>query len=149
MKWFAPQRPYLIEEAAIAPDITGSGVLAIVKGLRSCPLDWNLPSVWHVVVIILKASGQSKISKLKTQYHTYNSISKIQTTKYNVIIASIRCMHADHNVQGWTKQILGGGNTCETRHEILYSWQWHHHYFSSLWFNPGLYSLQRSLVGWC
>ena len=45
MKWLAPQRPYLIEEAAIAPDITGSGVLAIVKGLWSCPLDWNLASV--------------------------------------------------------------------------------------------------------
>ena len=45
MKWFAPQRPYLIDKATIAPDITSSGVLAIVKGLWSRPLNRNLPTM--------------------------------------------------------------------------------------------------------
>ena len=58
-------------------------------------------------------------------------------------------MHAVITVQGWRKQILSGGNACEARDETLHSWQWHHHYFSNSWFNPGLESLQRSLVGWC
>ena len=68
MKWFVSQWPYLIEETAIAPDITGSGVLAIVKGLWSCPLDWNLTTMRDVVVFMLEVSGEPKISNL----HIYN-----------------------------------------------------------------------------
>ena len=53
MKWLVAERPYLIEQTAVAPHITGSGVLAIVKGLWSRPFDRNLSTVRYVIVFVL------------------------------------------------------------------------------------------------
>ena len=64
-KWLVSQWPYLIEEAAIAPDITGSGIPAIVKGLWSCPLNWNLSPLGNIVVFVLEILRETKISNLK------------------------------------------------------------------------------------
>ena len=52
LKRFVSDAPYLIQQAAIAPDITGSGVLLEVQGLRSCPLDWDLASMGDIVLLI-------------------------------------------------------------------------------------------------
>ena len=60
-----PQCPYLIEHTAVAPDITGRRVLAIVDSLRGRPLDWDFSSVGTIVLLILKVSRQSKVSNLK------------------------------------------------------------------------------------
>ena len=78
MKWFVSQWPYLIEEAAIAPDITGSGVLAIVKGLWSCPLNWNHPSMGNIVVFMLKILRKTKISDLWWLHKFYCAVVQIQ-----------------------------------------------------------------------
>ena len=49
-KRFVSKTPHLIEDTAIAPHITGSGVLAINECLRSCPLDeQNLASMRNIV----------------------------------------------------------------------------------------------------
>ena len=45
LKWFVSKAPDLIEQTAIAPDITGSGVLLVVNGLWSCPLHWYLAAM--------------------------------------------------------------------------------------------------------
>ncbi len=52
----ASQCPYLIEENAIAPDITGCGVPAVGDSLGCCPLHWDLSSVGGVVILILQES---------------------------------------------------------------------------------------------
>ena len=52
--WFVSQCPYLIEEDAIAPDITGSGVSAVGESLGCCPLYRDLTTVGSVVVHILQ-----------------------------------------------------------------------------------------------
>lgn len=41
LKRLMSQTPYLIKQTAIAPYITGSGVLLESDGLRGCPLNWN------------------------------------------------------------------------------------------------------------
>ena len=58
------QGPYLVEDTPIAPDVTGGRVEVIVQCLRGRPLDWDLSSVCHVEIFILKVSGQPKISNL-------------------------------------------------------------------------------------
>ncbi len=65
MEWLVPELPYLIEDTAKAPDITGSGVLAVVQGLRGCPLYRDLPATGLVEVFVLQVSGQPKISNLE------------------------------------------------------------------------------------
>ena len=74
LKWFVSQTPYLIHEYTKAPNITGCGVLLVVKCLnvvvvaceqtivhtiifiymylKSCPLHRNLSSLRHIVVTI-------------------------------------------------------------------------------------------------
>ena len=56
MERLIAQGPYLVEDTPIAPDITGSGVFAIVQCLRSCPLDWDLASMGFVDLLVLKCS---------------------------------------------------------------------------------------------
>ena len=67
------ERPYLVEDTAITPDVTGCGVFTIVESLRGRPLDGNLPSVGHVEVFLLEVSRKSKVCNLKS-------------TEYNVMI---------------------------------------------------------------
>ena len=50
------QGPYLIENTAIAPDITGSGVLVVLEGLGCCPLHWNLTSMRYVEILLVEIS---------------------------------------------------------------------------------------------
>ena len=62
---FVSETPYLIQQTAIAPHITGCGVLAKGKSFWCCPLDRNLPSMGHIVVIINQIPRHSKITDLK------------------------------------------------------------------------------------
>ena len=64
LKWLVSEAPYLIEQTAIAPDITGSGVFLVVNGFWSCPLHWYLASLWYVVRIICQISRHTKICNL-------------------------------------------------------------------------------------
>ena len=59
-----PQAPYLVEHTAIAPHITSRGVLFVFQCLRGCPLDWDLPTLWDIVVSVLQISGHAKICNL-------------------------------------------------------------------------------------
>jgi hypothetical protein len=49
---FHSEGPDLIEQAPIAPHITGRGVLSIVYGFRGCPFDRNFASMRNIVVFI-------------------------------------------------------------------------------------------------
>ena len=62
--WFMPEAPDFIEYTAIAPDITGSGVLLFFNCLRSSPFDWYYAAFGYVIFLISKISGQAKISNL-------------------------------------------------------------------------------------
>ncbi len=64
LKWLLPQAPYLMQEAAKAPDVTGCGVLPAVYGLRSCPLQWDFTTIRYKVVLVSKVSGHAKITNL-------------------------------------------------------------------------------------
>ena len=50
--WFKPKAPDLIEQTAIAPDITGSGVLLFFNSLRSSPFDWYHATFRYVILLI-------------------------------------------------------------------------------------------------
>ena len=64
-KGFVSKTPYLIEETAIAPHITGCGVLAIDKSLWSCPLERDFPSLGHIVVILNQVPSHAKVTDLQ------------------------------------------------------------------------------------
>ena len=66
LKRFVSKTPYLIQQTAIAPHITGTGVLAKDKSFWCCPLDRDLPSMGHIVVIINEISRHSEITDLQT-----------------------------------------------------------------------------------
>ena len=86
LKWFVSETPYLIHDTAVAPHITGSGVLLVVEGLpwitqiialnylafprflylRSCPLYWYFSSMRNIVVFVHQISRHSKVTDLKT-----------------------------------------------------------------------------------
>ncbi len=44
-KRFVSDTPYLVEQTAVGPHVTGSGVLLVVKGLRGRPLDRDFASL--------------------------------------------------------------------------------------------------------
>ena len=50
---FLSQAPYLVEEDAVAPDVTGCGVPAVIYSLGGCPLHWNLATMRGVEVFVL------------------------------------------------------------------------------------------------
>ena len=64
VKWLVAERPYLIEQTAVAPHITGIGVLAIVKGLWSRPFDRNPSTLRYIVASIVETTRQAKIRNL-------------------------------------------------------------------------------------
>ena len=63
-KWPVPKAPYLIEQTAIAPDITGSGVLSKVYGFWGCPLYGHFATLGYIVIIISQVPGHSKVCNL-------------------------------------------------------------------------------------
>ena len=63
-KGFVSEAPYLIEETAIAPHVTGSRVLFVRNSLWSRPLDWYFATVRHIVVVLFKITRHPKIRNL-------------------------------------------------------------------------------------
>ena len=61
---FVSETPYLIQYTAIAPHITGSGVLHVAEYLRSTPLDRNTSSISHIVVLVQQIPRHAKVSNL-------------------------------------------------------------------------------------
>ncbi|MCG8621740.1 MAG: hypothetical protein MJE68_07040 [Proteobacteria bacterium] len=65
LKWLASEAPDLIEQTAIAPDISGSGVFLVVDGFWSCPLHWYHTTVRNIIILICQVSRHAKISNLE------------------------------------------------------------------------------------
>ena len=64
-KGFVSETPYLIQYTAIAPHITGGGVLAEYECLWSCPLEGDLASLGHIVVVLNEIPGHPKVTDLQ------------------------------------------------------------------------------------
>lgn len=87
-KWLVSKTPYLIHNYSKAPHITCSGVFLIVESLQwytindtmgytvlssqcevpylwSCPLDWDLPTMCNVIVIVEQVTRHAKVTDLK------------------------------------------------------------------------------------
>ena len=64
LKWLASHTPDLIQQAAIAPDVAGSGVFAVVCCLGGCPLYWNFTTLGHIVIIVHQVPGHAKVCNL-------------------------------------------------------------------------------------
>ena len=82
-KRLVSETPYLVEDTAVAPDITGGGVLAEDESLWSCPLERDLPSLRHVVVIFNQVPSHTKVTYLQLlkvvlshDFVSYYSLSK-------------------------------------------------------------------------
>ena len=58
------QTPYLVEQAAIAPYVTGRGVLSVVHGFRGRPSDLDPPTFCYVIAHISEVSRLAKSSNL-------------------------------------------------------------------------------------
>ena len=63
-KWPVSETPYLIEQTAVAPDITGSGVFSKVYCFWSCPLYGHFATLGYVVIVISQVPGHPKVSNL-------------------------------------------------------------------------------------
>ena len=64
-KWFVSKAPNLIHQTAIAPDITGSGILSEMYSFWSCPFYGHFASLRYIVIVISQIPGHPKVSDLE------------------------------------------------------------------------------------
>ena len=65
MEGLLSERPYLVEDTPIAPDVAGHGVATILQRLGGRPLHGDLPSVGDVEILVLEFPRETKISNLR------------------------------------------------------------------------------------
>ena len=109
-KWLLPKTPYLIEQTAIAPDITGSGVLSVVQSLWCCPLERDSSTFGYVVVVFSQVNWHPKISDLREQWVKIN---------YNARLSQPRskCFTFGRNLRWELGKLLQAFSYCD-------SWYW-------------------------
>ena len=64
VKWFPAQGPHLKEHHPKTPHIAACAVLAKEDGLRSGPLDGDLPPSCHIIALLCEVSRHAKVSYL-------------------------------------------------------------------------------------